>query len=202
MPAIELERQQIGAVAPLGIVSRGAVRSILLVSKAPVSEIKTLAADLSSRTSVVLVQLILAKRFGVRPAVIPMRPLLDRMLEEADAGLVIGDPALLIDPERSDALVVDLGTEWTAMTGLPMVYAVWAGRSGFESAAATRILQESWEYGMERIEEIVATEAPQRKIPGELARAYLTRNISFAVDGEASKGLELFRRLARDAGLA
>ena len=200
VPAIELERQPITAIPTLGIVSRGSVRSILLVSRVPFEEITTLSADLSSRTSVVLAQLILAKRFGVRPTVTAMLPDIDRMLDEADAALVIGDPALLIDPLRTDALVADLGGEWTQITGLPMVYAVWAARAGFDSTEAAAVLEASWRYGRERIREIVGCEAAPRGVPAELACAYLTRNISFEVDEAAFRGLELFRSLAREGG--
>jgi chorismate dehydratase len=198
VPAIELERQPIEMIPPLGIVSRGAVRSILLVSRVPVEEITTLAADLSSRTSVVLAQVILAKRFGIRPAVTAMPPDVGVMLERADAALVIGDPALLIDPLRTDAAVTDLGMEWTKMTALPMVYAVWAARSGFDWTKAAAVLEASWRFGRERISAIVTSEALPRGVPAELACAYLTRNIAFEVDEPASRGLELFRSMARD----
>jgi chorismate dehydratase len=184
VPAIELERQPIEMIPPLGIVSRGAVRSILLVSRVPVEEITTLAADLSSRTSVVLAQVILAKRFGIRPAVTAMPP---------DVGVM-----LLIDPLRTDAAVTDLGMEWTKMTALPMVYAVWAARSGFDWTKAAAVLEASWRFGRERISAIVTSEALPRGVPAELACAYLTRNIAFEVDEPASRGLELFRSMARD----
>jgi predicted solute-binding protein len=200
VPAIELERQPIELIPPLGIVSRGAVRSILLVSRVPVDEIATLAADLSSRTSVVLAQVILAKRFGVCPVVTAMPPDVGAMLDRADAALVIGDPALLIDPLRKDATVTDLGLDWTELTGLPMVYAVWAARSGFDWTKAAPVLEASWRFGRERIGAIVAAEASPRGVPKELACAYLTRNISFEVDEPASRGLELFRSMARDGG--
>jgi chorismate dehydratase len=200
VPAIELERQPIEMIPPLGIVSRGAVRSILLVSRVPADEIATLAADLSSRTSVVLAQVILEKRFGVRPTVTAMPPDVDAMLDGADAALIIGDPALLIDALRTDVGVFDLGLEWTKMTGVPMVYAVWAARFGFDSTKAAPILEASWRFGRERISAIVTAEAPPRGVPAELACPYLTTNISFEVDEPALRGLELFRSMARDGG--
>lgn len=187
-------------IPPLGIISRGAVRSILLVSKCPLNQIRTLAADLSSRTSVVLAQVILARKFGIRPVVTAMAPAIDRMLEQADAGLVIGDPALTMLASQTGVTTFDLGSEWTEMTGLPMVYAVWAARSGFDVTEAAIVLEASWRFGRERIGEIVGREALPRGVSKELAYTYLTRNIWFEVDEPASRGLDLFRSSAREGG--
>jgi predicted solute-binding protein len=201
VPAIELDRQPIEAIPRLGIVSRGAVRSILLISKVPAARIAILAADESSRTSVVLARLILLTKHGCRPRVTPAAPCVERMLGDADACLVIGDPALQVAREGLPHQVYDLGAEWTEMTGLPMVYAVWAARLGFDWQAAAPILHDSWEYGRDRIEEIAVREAGTRGIAEATAREYLTHNIHFEVDTDSRNGLELFRRLARSAGL-
>ena len=130
VPSVELNRQPLRAVAGLGIASGGAVRSILLLSKVPFSRIRTLAADSGSRTSVVLARLILAQRFGVQPVLHEAAPKYENMLRSADAALIIGDPALRIDPSSMIYEWLDLGHEWTQMTGLPMVFAVWAARDG------------------------------------------------------------------------
>jgi predicted solute-binding protein len=84
------------------------------------------------------------------------------MLEKCDAALIIGDPALRIEPAALPYRVLDLGLEWTEMTRLPMVFAVWAGRihSDPEPFAA------SLRFGMEHIEDIVAAEYE----PGTRAR--------------------------------
>ena len=98
IPSYELLGQELAIVPGVGIASRGAVRSILLISKCPADRIRTLAADSSSRTSVALARIVLARRFGVEPNVITRRPDLPSMLGEADSALIIGDPALRIDP--------------------------------------------------------------------------------------------------------
>jgi chorismate dehydratase len=201
VPAIELERQAIEAVPPLGIVSRGEVRSILLISKVPAGRIATLAADESSRTSVVLARLILMSKYGCRPRVTESAPCVEKMLEGSDACLLIGDPALRWGRHGSAYHVYDLGAEWSGMTGLPMVYAVWAARRGVDWSAAAEILRGSWEYGRSRIAEIASVEAAARGVTEVAAREYLTRHIHFEVDEDCRNGLELFRRLARSAGL-
>src|SRR5438105_13400180 len=83
IPAFELTRQRLAVIAGVGIASRGAVRSILLISKCPAAGIRTLAADTSSRTSVALARIVLAHRFGATPWVAPRPPALETMLDGA-----------------------------------------------------------------------------------------------------------------------
>ena len=131
IPSFELTRQDLEVIAGPGIACRGPVRSILLISSRPAPEIRTLAADSSSRTSVELVRIVLERRYGAAPVSIPHPPDLEAMLRVADAAVIIGDPALRIDPARLPYYVYDLGGEWVEMTGLPMVFAVWAGRKAW-----------------------------------------------------------------------
>ena len=117
----------------------GPVRSILLISKVPFQQIRTLSADSSSRTSVMLSRIVLARKYGAFPEIRTHRPDLAEMLDFDDACLIIGDPALVLDPATLPFHVLDLGAEWTEMTDLPMVFAVWAERRGL----AFRILNPS-----------------------------------------------------------
>ena len=138
VPVIEMARQKLEYFRGTGIACHGPVRSILLVSKVPFREIQTLATDSGSRTSVMLARVILAEKYGVEPKLISRRADLAPMLGEADAALLIGDAALRVDPATLPFETLDLGGEWTAMTGLPMVFAVWAGRKDDRRASATR----------------------------------------------------------------
>ncbi len=130
MPSFELTRQDLEIIPGTGIACHGPVRSILLVSSRPAAQIRTLALDSSSRTSVELVRVILEHRYWVVPQTVSHAPDLEAMLRVADAALLIGDPALRLDPAALPWHVYDLGAEWVEMTGLPMVFAVWAGRRG------------------------------------------------------------------------
>jgi chorismate dehydratase len=197
IPVIEMARQGLPSVPGLGIASDGDVRSIFMVSHVPAEKIRSLALDTSSRTSVALARVILAQKYGVRPRTIPYPPNVAKMLTLADAALLIGDPALRLAPQQEGYFVYDLGREWTEMTGLPMVYAMWAGRGAAEAA---ELLQESYAYGRDRIDEIVTSEAAPRKIPLELARNYLTRNIVFELGERHMRGLELYLSLALQNG--
>ena len=118
VPVAEIARQGLEVVSDVGITCRGAVRSILLVSRKPLREIRTFAADLSSRTSVQLARVILRERYGVEPLIHRAAPDLDGMLAGADAALIIGDPALRIDPQGLSIECLDLAEEWWSLTKL------------------------------------------------------------------------------------
>lgn len=192
VPSFELTRQELEILPGAGIACHGPVRSILLVSSRPAAEIRTLAADSSSRTSVELARVVLGRRYGAEPESRPHPPDLDRMLSVADAALIIGDPALRIDPAHLRYYVYDLGAEWVEMTGHPMVFAVWAGRKGVVTPAVVEAFRESCRYGRERIEEIVAAESPRRDFPPQLVREYLTRHIVHELGPRDYQGMELF----------
>jgi predicted solute-binding protein len=198
IPAIELFRQNLEMVPGVGVAARGGVRSILLISKRPLQEMRTLAADVSSRTSVALTRIILSRRYGVEPQFEPSAPDFPAMLERADAALIIGDPALRIDPSSLPYRVADLGQEWTEMTGLPMVFAVWAGHKRHITPEVIGTLNDSCRYGRERLEDIVKTDGAARGIPETLAREYLTRHIVNELGPKEYEGLQLYLRYARE----
>jgi chorismate dehydratase len=196
VPAIELARQDLEVIRGAGIACRGPVRSILLISKTPLSRIRTLAADSSSRTSVVLARILLAECHGAEPKVVLMPPGLDPMLEAADAALIIGDPALRIDPASLPYFVSDLGEQWSVLTGMPMVFAVWAGPRRAIQPWMEQAFAGSCRFGLEHLEDIVAQECARRGISAELARQYLTRHIVSELAEREYQGLELFLQYA------
>ena len=198
VPSFELIGRDYGIVPGVGIACRGAVRSILLVSSRPANEIRTLAADASSRTSVALARIVLARRYGVDPAVVRRPPDLPSMLGEADSALIIGDPALHIDPETTPFHVYDLGREWMEMTGLPMVFAVWAGPREFVTPQVAAVFQDSCAFGLRGLERIAAEEAPARGFTIDLVRRYLGSHIVFELGAPERQGMELFLRYARE----
>jgi predicted solute-binding protein len=192
VPVIEAKRQGLEFVPGLGIACNGPVRSILLVSHVPAPEIRTVAADSSSRTSVALTEVVLRERFGVHPKMIPHAPELDAMLQSADAALVIGDPALRFHPDELPYHVYDLGQEWKWMTGLPMVFAVWAARPGIIDDGVVEVLRASCNYGLANMEAIITREGPARGFSDELVRQYLTHYIQFELTPEFECGMKRF----------
>jgi chorismate dehydratase len=196
VPCFELTRQDLEIIPGAGIACRGPVRSILLISSCPAAEIRTLALDSSSRTSVELVRIILQRRYGVTPQSVSHAPDLDEMLRIADAALIIGDPALRIDPNSLPWHVYDLGAEWVEMTGLPMVFAVWAGRKGKITPELVAAFQGSCRYGLAHIEDIVTAESKTRGFAPDLVRRYLTHHIVHELGPKDYKGMELFLEYA------
>jgi predicted solute-binding protein len=196
VPAVELLRLKLTVIRGAGIACRGPVRSILLVSKKPLAKIRRLAADNASRTSVVLARLILSRRYSVNPELFPARADLDRMLDQADGALLIGDPALRLEVDALPYRVLDLGKEWFEWTGLPMVFAVWAGRPECVTPELEAAFVESCRFGRDRLEEIIRREAAPRGIPEERARTYLSRHIVNELGERDYAGLQHFLRLA------
>ncbi len=196
VPVVEAARQNLEIIPGNGIACHAAVRSILLVAKAPTTQIRTLAADSNSRTSVMLARVLLAGRWGVEPEVVSFAPDLPRMLESADAALLIGDSALRVNPRDVPFNVIDLGAEWTQWTGLPMVFAVWAGRDLEDVSSLESAFRGSCRFGLEHIEEIVAVESAARGFTQELVREYLTRNIVLELTARDYEGMRAFLDLA------
>ncbi len=201
VPVAEIARQKLEVLPGVGISCRGPVRSILLVSRVPWRQVRTLAADRGSRTSVELAQVILRERFGVEAETAPFEPNLDRMLAACDAALIIGDAALHVSPPELRYEWLDLGEEWFTLTGLPMVFAAWAGKAGLPAPAFEEITRGSYAFGAARIDEIVDAEHSARRISRELAQRYLRHHIHFELGAEETKGLDAFLELAGAKGL-
>ncbi len=196
VPVAEIARQGLTIVSDFGIAATGAVRSILLVSRVPFSQIRTLAADASSRTSVQLARVILRERYGATPVIHSEQPDLLQMLRGSDAALVIGDGALRIEPETLPYRCLDLGTEWYALTGLPMVFAAWAGPSTRDDSPIRQLTRRSYLFGQNQLPEIVEAEYRQRGISRALAQQYFDQFIQFALGPQHRAGLDAFLELA------
>src|SRR5262245_36402131 len=127
----------------LAVGSDGPVLSVNLVSTRPLAELdgRPVALGSTSRTGVLLAQMVLADRYGATPTYFRCPPDLAQMLMEADAGVLIGDPALraMHEAPARGLHVTDLASEWKDWTGLPMVFAVWAVRRDFAAAHPGRV---------------------------------------------------------------
>lgn len=190
----------------VAIASRQPVRSILLVSKVPLSEIRTVALDTSSLTSVALTKLLFAKWWGLTPTFGSMPPDIDRMLSACDAALVIGDPALKID--RNRYITYDLAEEWIRLTGRPFVFAFWAVRQAALQDLASdwdlaAIFQKSRDHGLlpKSLHQIGREWAPRLGLSEEQVKSYLTNNIYYYLDAACLDGLRLFYDYAAECGV-
>ena len=190
----------------VAIAARNRVRSILLASRRPLEEIRTVAVDTSSRTSVGLTEVLLTKFYGGRRELRPMAPVLDTMLAECDAALLIGDPAMMA---KTDGLYAyDLGELWRTQTGLPFVFAVWTARK--QALAEMRdglelggIFRQSRDHGLrlENVQAIAREWAPRMGLDEAEIVGYLQENIHYTLDDECRKGLALYFELAAECGV-
>ncbi len=204
IPAIEYLRgaEDYWIVPGVSIASEGEIASVAVFSKVPIEQVKTMALDLSSRTSVALTTILCAKRWGIRPALTPAAPDLTAMLRGADAALVIGDPALDIDPAAHGLLKFDLGAEWHALTGLPFVYAMWTGREGAASAEHCRALQAARDRGLADLPAIAAAAGGGNAGREARALVYLRDNLKYGLGEREAAGLRRFHELGVEIGLA
>lgn len=191
------------AIIPdVAIATRGAVASIYLASKVPLEEIRTIAVDTSSRSSVALLRVLLAKKWGSAPDFVPAEPAIEKMLRSCDAALLIGDPALVLGkrPPRGVQLF-DLGEEWVNWTGKPFVFAFWAVRNAANpNKDFASDFQDSRDHGLhpDHVAKI-ATEWSSRIGLSETEIAqYLTRNIEYRLASDCLDGLRLFYRYAEE----
>lgn len=189
----------------VAIASRQPVRSILLVSELPLEQIKTIALDTSSLTSVALTKVLFAKWWGGGRTFTPMAPNLGRMLQTHDAALLIGDPALKVD--RSKYQTYDLAEEWIRFTGKPFVFAFWAVRRESLAKAGSKldlpfIFRQSRDHGLEpsNVARIAAEWSQKLGLTEEEVREYLTRNIYYNLDTSCMDGLRLFLNYAEQCG--
>jgi chorismate dehydratase len=141
-----------------------------------------------------LARVVLALKYGRNPEIRTLPPDMDTMLQGSDAALIIGDPALQIEPNSLPYRVLDLGFEWTEITGLPMVFALWSGPQRFLAEKFRRAFAESCRFGLDHLEDIVRLDAPERGFPPDLVRTYLTRHIQFELGKDHLLGLQLFLR--------
>ena len=200
IPVIEYQRVHGLKVAPGACVaSLKTVRSVVLASRVPMSDIRSVALDTSSRTSAALIQIILGRFYSLTPSYRAWAPDLTQMLESNDAALMIGDPAMLID--RSALHVYDLAEEWRNHTGLPFVFAFWAIREDSKVWPGDVDFVRARHEGLAHINDTAEEYSHSLGLSRDDLVSYLTENISYDLDDECLSGLRLYFDLAKECGL-
>ena len=199
IPSVEVQRIPGLKILPdLCVASTHEVKSVILVSRGPLEQVKRVALDQNSRTSVALLRILLQER-GIHPEYLHERPDPERMLSEADAALLIGDPALKVEREKYQ--VIDLAAEWNALTGLPFVFAVWAVRAGVDLPDLSFYFKSSLRYGLSSVDTLSREAAAELGLDSADVRSYLTENLHYFLRQEELAGLEEFYRRAHAHGL-
>ena len=225
IPAIEYQRiEDLVLISGLSIASKKSVRSLLLISKKPLQYVTRIALDRSSRSTQVLVRILCQKHWGIAPDFFEAEPDLTAMLQQADAALLIGDPALRLAistktgmqrdpdgvavcsgfsvglPKIHSVWIYDMVEEWRAMTNLPAVLAVWAGRGEAITSEVVNDFQRSLAFGRDQLDVIISKAVKQMKLPALDLRRYLTENIDYTLDIENLEGLAEYYKLAAEVG--
>jgi len=203
IPSIEYLRgpAPYGIVAGPAVTSRGPVASVAIYTRREPRDIRSIAMDTSSRTSVALATIALGRVFGVTAEPIPMAPDLESMLARADAALIIGDIALFLDHTTAGARKLDLGELWTSATGLPFVYAFWTGWPDAVTPDDIASLQAARDAGVAHSDDVA-----RRYVGGDPAREavaarYLRDNIQYFLGAEELEALTRFYRYAAELAL-
>jgi chorismate dehydratase len=226
IPAIEFQRIDNLVLLPdLAIAAKRRVRSLLLVSRKPMEEVARVALDRSSRSTQALTHILCAEHWRIAPIYFETALTAANMLDQADAALLIGDPALRLaiamsgyatlgpsgelvcsaDKAGINATgtlhVYDVVQEWRRLSGLPAVLAVWAGRPEVITPEVAADFAASKDFGLAHIPQIAAEAARQDGWPAYELQTYLSENIDFSLDRENLAGLELYYCLAAKLGL-
>jgi chorismate dehydratase len=200
IPSIEYQKiPGLRIVPDVAIAAAAEVRSVLLVRRRDSGDIRSVALDTSSRTSVILAKLLLGSRMGIRPEFVPHDPDVAEMLRRCDTALVIGDAALRCAPEQYQ--LIDLGAEWSRWQGLPFVFAFWACReqaAAFEGVVDVFLKAKTW--GLARIEEIAGHASRRLGLPAAFLEGYLRRNLDHHLGAAHLEGLNRFYSLAFTQG--
>lgn len=208
IPTIAYHDRPDDCIVPgVSIASEGPVASVAVFTRRPIAEVTSLALDTSSRTSVALTRIMCRRRFGISPSFARHSPDLPAMLAAYDAALVIGDPALFADLDAVSAAVgapvgkIDLGALWTEMTGLPFVWAFWAGRPGAAPPDVVRALQATRDAGVAQSDALADAYVAGTPAWQPLARTYLRQHIQFGLTPRMLDGLATYYREAAAAGV-
>ncbi len=202
IPAIEYFRSGAYSVVPdIAIASDGPVLSVTLFSRVPWTAIRSIALDEGSRTSAALAQVLLRRKYGATPRILPLPLDAEAESADADAVLLIGDRAMRAClPGFAHAF--DLGQEWHDWVGLPFVYAVWAVRPGADLGPVADALHEAKRRGRRAAGPIAHREAPRLGLDAGFCRRYLENIIRFDLGPREQAGLHHYYMLACELGLA
>ncbi|MSO55428.1 MAG: hypothetical protein EXQ55_00670 [Acidobacteria bacterium] len=201
IPSIEFIGHDYRIVPGVSIASDGPVASVAIFSKVPVENIHSIALDTSSRTSQALLRVLCAREWKIDPSLVSMPPDLPQMLGECDAALLIGDNALFTDHAALGFEKIDLGETWTGMTGLPFVYAFWAGRPGVAGRDDIAALQEARDRGIGATATIGRQSYPDSPEKAVRADRYLREEVKYALGERERQGLERFYQLSAEVGV-
>ena len=197
LPVIDYQRMEgLRVLTSGGIGCDGPTLTVRIFSRVPIEQIKVLACDTDSHTSVALARVILAERYGIRPELMDLRVSPSSM----ESVLLIGDKVVCEEP-RGYPYQLDLGAAWKELTGGPFVFAAWMARQGVELGDLPARLERAKREGLAHVDEIIAEHAAPRGWPRDVARKYLTEYLKFEVTERGVEAIARFHELAAKHGV-
>lgn len=186
----------------IAVASRGPVGTVLFASRLPLKEVRSIALDTRSRTSVASLQVLFGAELSPDVSMAPSDPDLDVMLNNHDAALVIGDPAFGLRSAYPDLRIYDLSEQWFEQTGKTFVHAIVAVRNGIDlSQEFLAMVQGAKAEGLSRVKSIAQTESEQSGIAFETCLDYLSNKIIYDLGPEEINGLQHFRDACFEKGI-
>ncbi len=176
------------------------VRSVLLFHRKPIGELRSVALDTSSHSSVNLTRVLLSNFYGANPEFVDAPPDLDAMLSHHDGALLIGDPALEAAQRSGDWQTLDLARAWHDFTGLSFTFAAWTGRRGLEENQGRELaalLNEARDVGVANIEAIARENPTRSPLSPAIRQAYLSEAIEYRFSPSHQAGMRQFARLLK-----
>ena len=192
-----IPHSELRLIPDIGIISKGKVGSVLLFGRRNIEDMRDIAIPSDSSTSKALLKWIL-EREGNDPKLVEMGPDITSMLQKCDGGLLIGDRALDAAMDEPDAVMLDLGNEWTRITGLPMVFGVFAARSDSpiaEIKASHHVMMNQYDQfvnDMEVHKSVVSSVASRMQYDESRVERYFDDEVGNFLDQDSIAGLEYF----------
>jgi chorismate dehydratase len=199
LPVIDYQRMDgLRLLTSGGIACDGPTLTVRVFSPVPIEQIKTLACDTDSHTSVALARVLLSERFKIQPEFVALSSVGPD--DHAVARLLIGDKVVCEEPKDLPHQL-DLGEAWKAHTGLPFVFACWMARGGVELGDLPSELAAAKRDGLANLNSIIERFAIPRGWSPDAAREYLTRYLQFHITSRHLEAIRLFHRKAKALGL-
>jgi len=201
LPSIEYLRAGNYRIIPgISISADGLVQSVRIFSKRAIEEIRSLALDESSRTSVALAKILLKRKLGSLPHLTTCTPDARLGTVDADAMLLIGDAAMALPPDEP-AAIFDLGEEWKKLTGLPFVYAMWVTRGDADTRGLQPKLLRARDQGVARLHEIAVEASSDLGLSLDVCLSYLRNIMRYELGEREIEALKTFQKFAAEDGL-
>lgn len=185
-----------GEVQAGGIACDGPTLTVRIFADRPLDRLTTLHCDTDSHTSVQLARVLLAERFGVLPALVPLPR--NRPYPTEQGLLLIGDKVITAPPDPARFPVQhDLGAEWKAHTGQPFVFAAWTAGPQVDPGRVAPALAAALSRGLASLADLACAYAPRHGWPVELALTYYTQYLRYRLTGRELSAMALFQEKAR-----